>query len=267
LPRAHHPAFASHLVWLSRMLLRIQRMPHNNFEKPQHANCGGQCGQVVHFSSRSKLFKHLRESHGVGGFQRRGRESRSRRQEARAELHAVKDSTQPRAVSVPHRQWSRVPTADAKKSPATGVSSPAKAPPPTRLEGSRPAASAGVANVNPTSRTTNAATQPLGQGLGQGAGWRPASAGHGRPGGPTWGYVGRSESQREPSASANDLLSRSYLESPGMGAISSVKAPRSLERAPVSPAKAPSAVGELPAQEIRQRPLGRIPGAKRVRFS
>ena len=266
MPRAHHPAFASHLVWLSRMLLRIQRMPHNNFEEPQHANCGGQCGQVVHFSSRSKLFKHLRESHGVGGFQRRGRESRKRRQEARAELHAVKDSAQPRPASVPHRQWSRVPTADANKSPATGVSSPAKAPPSTRLEGSRPAASAGIANVNPTSRTTTAVTQSSVQAAGR---HRSAvHAGHDRPRVITVGAVaGRSESQRELSASANDLPSRSCLESPGVGAISSVRAPLSLERAPVSPARAPSAVGELPAQETRQRPLGRIPGAKRIRHS
>ena len=61
-------------------------MPHEE-NYPQHAYCGGQCGKVEHFSSRSRLFKHLRDSHGVGGFQRRGRDSRKRRQEARAHKH------------------------------------------------------------------------------------------------------------------------------------------------------------------------------------
>ena len=50
------------------------------------AACNGNCGRVVHFPSRQKLFTHLREKHGVTGFQRRGRESRKARQVTRSIL-------------------------------------------------------------------------------------------------------------------------------------------------------------------------------------
>lgn len=260
-------------------------MPHKE-NMPQHACCGGQCGKVEHFSSRTKLFKHLRECHGVGGFQRRGRGSRMHRQEARAVKRTAEGAVQPRPAYGPHRQWLRVPTADAT-SPANGVSSPAKAPSSTRAEGPFPAAVQESA-MDPPSRAhavhappfdcSSRATEPgwalstLPTAQSAGTTVSPAASGRALPALPTAQSAAASgnvlrwrEPQRQPLASANNLPARSCLASPGTGADSSAKAPRSLVRAPSSPAEAPTAVGEPPLQSKRQRPLGRIPGAKRIR--
>ena len=262
-------------------------MPHEE-NVPQHACCGGQCGKVEHFSSRSKLFKHLRECHGVGGFQRRGRESRKRRQEARAIRHTAENATQPRPASGPHRQWVRVSTAGANKSPATGVNSPAKAPSSVRAEGPCHAALQ-RSTVDPPSRAhavhappfdcSSRATEPgwalptLPTARSAGTTVSPASSGWDLSPLPTAQSATASgsalrwrEQQRQPLASANDLPTRSCLVSPGIGANSPAEAPCSLVRAPSSPAEAPTAAGEPPLQGKRQQPLRRIPGAKRIRY-
>ena len=237
---------------------------------PQHACCGGQCGKVEHFSSRTKLFKHLRECHGVGGFQRRGRESRKHRQEARSDKRTAEGATQPRSARGPHRQWLRVPTADAT-SPAKGVSSPAKAPSSTRAEGlhapsMNPLSRAHAVHAPPVDRSSRATvgTTVLPTAPGWALSTLPTATAQGASA-PGNAFRWR-EPQRQPPASANDLPARSCLASPGTGADSSAKAPRSLERAPISPAEAPKAAGEPPEQGKRQLPLGRIPGAKRIRY-
>ena len=73
----------------------------NKLNTSCRASCNGACGRVEHFPSRKRLFKHLREKHGVGGFARRGRQSKQARQEKRAELHTKPGATQPRRRSVP----------------------------------------------------------------------------------------------------------------------------------------------------------------------
>ena len=248
-------------------------MPHKE-NLPQHTYCGGQCGKVEHFSSRSGLFKHLREYHGVGGFQRRGRDSRRRRQEARAIKHTAEHAMQPRPTYGPHRQWIRGPTAGANRSPARGVSSPAKAPLSSRAEGPFRAAVHGSKMDSP-SRAHAVRAPPFDRGSRAtvGATVLPTTSGWDLSPLPTAQSATASgnalrwrEQQRQPLASANDLPARSCLVSPGTGAHSSAKAPHSLERAPISPAEAPAAVGEPPSQGKRQQPLGRIPGAKRCRY-
>ena len=245
-------------------------MPHKE-NMPQHARCAGQCGKVEHFSSRNKLFEHLRAYHGVSGFQRRGRGSRQHRQEARANKRTAEGAVQPRPARGPNRQWIRVSTADANESPAKGVSSPVKAPSSTRAEG--PVA----LNMDPLSRANAAHAPPVDRSSRATVGTTelPTAPGWALPALPT--AIAQSatapgnalrwrEPQRQPQASANSLPSRSCLVSPGIGADSSEKAPCSLERAPFSPAEAPTAAGEPPRQNKRQQPLGRIPGAKKCRY-
>lgn len=247
-------------------------MPHKE-NKPQHAYCGGQCGRVEHFTSRTMLFKHLRACHGVGGFQRRGRGSRKHRQEARADKHLATGATQPRPAHGPHRQWIKVPTADANQSPARGVSSPAKAPSSARAEG--PSNAAVQRAVDPPSRARAAHAPPVDRRsratvgtteLPTAPGWAwsalPTAQSATAPG----NALRWRKPQRQPQASANSLPSRSCLVSPGIGADSSEKAPCSLERAPFSPAEAPTAAGEPPEQIKRRQPLGHISGTKRCRY-
>jgi len=182
-------------------------MTHNN-EASKHASCEGQCGKVVHFTSRTKLFKHLREKHGVGGFSRRGRESRSRRQEARAHLHTQGTAKSAQRVQGPHRQWVRVPIADVIRSPANGVSSPAKA------SFSQPMGSSpGVGAISPEV----GATMPS-----------PAKA-------PQLRRLASLPSGLRPGSLA-------------MSATSPAKASTPLGRAPSSPAEAPLASGDMPLQ-------------------
>ena len=246
-------------------------MPHEE-NCPQHAYCGGQCGKVEHFSSRSRLFKHLRDSHGVGGFQRRGRDSRKRRQEARAHKHIAEGAVQPRPTRGPHQQWVKVPTAGASKSPAKGVSSPAKASSSIRAEGP---SSAAISTMDAPSRAHAVHAPPVDRVrtatvgttvLPTTSGWDWASLPAAESGSAPGNALRWRAPQRQPQASANDLPARSCLVSPGTGADSSAKAPRSLERAPFSPAEAPAAAGEPPRQIKRQQPLGRISGAKRCRY-
>ena len=189
-------------------------MPHKE-NIPQHAFCGGQCGKVVHFSSRTKLFEHLREKHGVGGFHRRGRNSRTRRQESRAELHSAAGAVQPQPVLGPHRQWTKMPTAVAP-SPANGVTLPAKAPA-TRSVGTSPAQGA----ISPAEASAPA----------QGA-TAPSSA-------PVPSLA------KAITATVSALPSGSRLVSPETGASLPEKASSALATAPTSPAEAPEAAGDL----------------------
>ena len=208
--------------------------------------CNGNCGRVVHFPSRQKLFQHLREKHGVFGFQRRGRKSRQRRQQARSPLHVASPlhdapgPKQPRAVSSPHRQWVRTMLPSAGKpsqssamgasSPAIGASSPAMAPEVdaqgTSLEHSATSPEMGVispvmASLPPATGAISPVMAPLSSATGVNS---PAMA----PPSPV----------RAPASTFNPPSSE-------VGAISPAKASNSLN-ASVSPATAPTAAGGLP---------------------
>ena len=215
---------------------------------PQPAACNGNCGRVVLFSSRQKLFKHLREKHGVPGFQRRGRESRKRRQEERSPLQGGPDRQQPRSVPGPHKQWIRpvVPratnpgtsSARGASSPVIGAISPEKASV-VDVQGSSLAMSA----ISPKMGVTSPA-MALSQSSETGA-ILPEMASSS----PETGAISSAKASPSPvraPASANAPPPGSCPVSSETGAISSAKASKSLERAPVSPAMAPTAVGDLP---------------------
>jgi hypothetical protein len=199
----------------------------------QPASCNGNCGRVVHFPSRQKLFKHLREKHEISGFQRRGRESRKRRQEARSSLHDRLGHQQPRTIPGPHKQWIRpsgqramnpyiVSDVD-KTSPATGASSPAMAPE-VEAQGQSPV----MASSSPATGVT-----------------LPAMASQSPAIGARSSAKASPSSERAP-ASANSPLPGLCPVSSATGASSSAKASTSLARAPTSPAMAPTAAGDLP---------------------
>ena len=204
-------AFAAHLVWLAVSAFRSSMVPHKE-NISQHACCEGQCGKVEHFSSRTKLFKHLREKHGVGGFHRRGRNSRIRRQESRAALHSVAHAVQPQPVPGPHRQWNRMPTAVAL-SPANGVNLPAKASA-VRSVGTSPAKGA----ISPAQGATTPSSAPV-----------PSL-------------------EKATTVAASALPSGSRLVSPEIGASLPAEASSALATAPASPAEAPQAAGDLLSQ-------------------
>ena len=200
---------------------------------PQPAACNGNCGRVVLFPSRQKLFKHLREKHGVPGFQRRGRESRKRRQEERSPLHGGPDRQQPRSVPGPHRQWIRpvVPratnpgtsSARGASSPVIGAISPEKASL-VDVQGSSLAMSA----ISPKMGVTSPA-MALSQSSETGA-ILPEMASP-PPGTGAISSAKASPSPARAPASANAPPPGSCPVSSETGAISSAKASTSLERA------------------------------------
>ena len=219
------------------------------------AACNGNCGRVVHFPSRQKLFTHLREKHGVTGFQRRGRESRKTRQVTRSSLHDALGRRQPRTVSSPHRQWNRSQVMTHVTIPAhssaTGANSPEKGVTPSAIGVNWPA-KAPEADAQGSSLATSATSPEQGvispamasSSPARGA-ILPAMASHSS----AIGVISPAKAPPSPArapASVNAPPLRSCLKSPVIGAISSAKAPTSLARAPISPAMAPTAAGNLP---------------------
>ena len=214
------------------------------------AACNGNCGRVVHFPSRQKLFTHLREKHGVTGFQRRGRESRKARQVTRSSLHDALGHRQPRTVSSPHRQWNRslgmthatIPahsSATGANSPeigvtlsAIGVNSPAKA---SQRSLARSATSPEQGVTSPETASSSPARGVI----------LPTMASQSSEIGVISPAKAPPSPARAPS-SFNAPPLRSCLKSSVTGAISSAKAPTSLARAPISPEMAPTAAGDLP---------------------
>lgn len=225
----------------------------------QHASCNGACGRVVHFPSRKQLFKHLREKHNVGGFARRGRQSKQARQQSRAALHAKPGATQPRSRFVPAER--DAPAQQPQQGDAHGFSSREAyeaALAEDAHESSSCAAYEAALAASAHSRESASQADASGQSPATGASsperapdrlQRRQFACKGVSSSPATGVSSPAKASpalAKASASANALPPKSCLGPPATGVTSPAAASSSLARAPSSPATAALADGDLP---------------------